>query len=420
MSFTPRTVVLLGVAALSAVFIPIGISLGAMVAITALATADAWRVHRVPGMERTTPSLLSRGVPARLVAEPVRGWPRIRIRQPVESADLVVSPPEDEGRLESSVVALRRGRHVLPPVATRVVGPLGLGCWYHRSGEPTEITVYPDMPAARRLALEVRVGRFREEGRRSRGPLGLGTDLESIREYLPDDDIRQVNWKATARMGTPMSNTFRVEQDRDVICLLDCGRLMAAPVTTTSGRILTRLDAAVDVVAAMTAVAAEVGDRIGLVAFADRILRRIPTRRDTGDLVISAIHDLEPAPTDSDYETAFELVAGMKRAFVLVLTDLLDDTAARPLVTAVGTLARRHVVAIAGVRDPAIGEVMRAEATSESQAILTAVAVDLVEAQRRATGQLTHRGATVIEAPVEALSAHCVAGYLRAKRRARL
>src|SRR5207237_663997 len=83
-------------------------------------------------------------------------------------------------------------------------------------------------PAAWRLVLAVRQGRFRDPGRLTRGPLGLGTDFESIREYLPDDDFRQVNWRATARMGRPMSNQYRVEQDRDVVCMLDAGRLMAA------------------------------------------------------------------------------------------------------------------------------------------------------------------------------------------------
>ena len=126
-----------------------------------------------------------------------------------------------------------------------------------------ELLVYPDLPSARRLALAVRTGRFRESGRQSRGPLGLGTEFESIRDYLPDDDIRQVNWPATARMGRPMSNQYRIEQDRDVICVIDCGRLMAAPLSGGA----TRLDVAVDAATAVGLVADELGDRCGTVAF---------------------------------------------------------------------------------------------------------------------------------------------------------
>ena len=107
----------------------------------------------------------------------------LTLRQP-RLADIAVEPPEAEGELDASLIALRRGRHVLPAPASRVTGPLGLGCWYHRPGEPVEVTVYPDLPAARRLRMAVRTGRFRQEGRRSRGPLGLGTEFESLRDYL--------------------------------------------------------------------------------------------------------------------------------------------------------------------------------------------------------------------------------------------
>ena len=124
----------------------------------------------------------------------------------------------------------RRGRHVLGPVALRSEGPLGLGRWRHEGGGEQEVTVYPDVPAARRLALAVQQGRFRAAGRLTRGPLGLGTEFESIRDYEPDDDIRQVNWRATERMQRPMSNQYRVEQDREVMLLIDAGRLMASPL----------------------------------------------------------------------------------------------------------------------------------------------------------------------------------------------
>ena len=99
--------------------------------------------------------------------------------------------------------------------------------------------MYPDLLAARRLALSVRQGRFRDQGISARGPLGLGTEFELVRDYLPDDDIRQVNWRATARLGRPMSNQYRIEQDRDVIVVVDAGpavRRAAAAAPAACGR----------------------------------------------------------------------------------------------------------------------------------------------------------------------------------------
>src|SRR5207244_12967529 len=114
------------------------------------------------------------------------------------------------------------------------------------------LLVYPDVFAAQRRIVALRCGRFRDPGLRTRGPLGLGTEFESVRDYLPDDDVRQINWQATERLGRPMSNQYRVERDRDFVCVVDCGRLMAAPLG--SG---TRLDAAVDAAVAVAAVAEE-------------------------------------------------------------------------------------------------------------------------------------------------------------------
>ncbi len=119
--------------------------------------------------------------------------------------------------------AARRWR----PAAT---GPLGLARWDHAAGPDLELRVFPDLKTARRLALAVARGRFRDQGATARGPLGLGTEFELIRDYQPDDDIRQVNWRATARLGRPMSNQYRLEQDRDLLLLLDAGRLSAAPL----------------------------------------------------------------------------------------------------------------------------------------------------------------------------------------------
>ena len=211
----------------------------------------------------------------------------------------------------------------------------------------TRCSSTPTCPRRAGSRSSVRQGRFREQGRLTRGPLGLGTDFESIRDYSPDDDLRQINWRATDRTGRPMSNQFRVEQDREVMLLIDAGRLMAAPLDDR-----TRLDAAVDAAVTVALVADVVGDRCGVVAFDDGIRRRLPPRRAGGDAVVRALFDLEPRPVDADYELAFQTVEGAKRSLIVIFCDLLEEAAARPLVDAVPVLARRHVVLVASVRDP--------------------------------------------------------------------
>ncbi|CAA9500931.1 MAG: hypothetical protein AVDCRST_MAG30-1904, partial [uncultured Solirubrobacteraceae bacterium] len=306
-------------------------------------------------------------------------------------------------------------RHTVGAVAARARGPLGLGRWHHRLEADREVLVYPDLPAARRLALAVRSGRFREEGRLTRGPLGLGTDFESIREYVPDDDVRQVNWRATQRLQRPMSNQFRVEQDRQVLLLVDAGRLMGAPLDTR-----TRLDAAVDAAVAVALVADVVGDRSGVVAF-DRVLRRqLSARRAGGDAIVRALFDLEPVAEESDYEVAFRAVEGAKRSLIVVFTDLLEEGAARPLLDAMPVLTRKHEVIVASAADPGLAAVLRARPAAVADVYASAVALDVLAAREQVAHRLRAAGARVVEAPAGALGAACVRAYLAAKASARL
>ncbi|HEX2155128.1 MAG TPA: DUF58 domain-containing protein [Acidimicrobiia bacterium] len=416
MSITRRGIAVLGATALSGLILPAGAAVVLFLIALAVVVTDAWQARGVPEVAVSVPPVLSRGVASTISVEvsPSRAT-AVKLAQ---SPDLRIHPNQGAGGLTATITALRRGSHAIPAVATRREGPFGLGRWYHRAGEETKVVVYPNMPAARRIATEVRLGRFGDTSRRSRGPLGLGTELESIREYLPDDDIRQVNWRATARLGTPMSNTYRVEQEREVLVLLDTGRLMMAPVGDGTER--TRLDVAVDAAAAVAAVADVVGDRIGLIAFDGSIRRRMSPRRDGGDVVVTAIHDLEPNPTESDFELAFRTIAHNKRAFVLLLTDLLEETASRPLLEAIPILSRHHSFAVAGVSDPAVAAALSTPARQAADAFRTAVAVDIEKSRRSVASTLTGYGATVVDVPAEQLPRRCVSVYLRAKRRARL
>jgi uncharacterized protein (DUF58 family) len=412
---TRGTALALAAIAVAAPFVPPWLILLAAAAIASASVVDALLVREPPRVRRDAPAVVVRRRPSRLRLEleaPVRG--SARLRQPV-GPDLRLVPGEHDAALEAELIGRRRGRHPLPAPVVRVRGPLGLAAWTHSVGEESEVVVYPDLPGARRLAASVRQSRFREEGRRTRGPLGLGTDFETLRDYSPDDDVRQVNWLATARLGRPISNQFRLERDRDVICLVDCGRLTAAPVDDAA-----RLDLAIDAAVAVAAVAEALGDRSGALAFDAELRRAVAPRRAGAGHVVRALFDLEPVAVDSDYERAFHELTRAKRAFLLVLTDLIEPVAARSLADALPVLTRHHAVAVATVADPDLAALATAEPKAALDVYRAAVALDVLEARAEAAAHLRHAGADVIEAPPPRLAAACVSAYLRAKARARL
>jgi len=416
---TARTAALVAAAALGALVAPPALAALIALGVLAAAAADAWSVRHPPALDIDRPAALSRGVAASFTCRQRSPGPgRSFLRQPVPP-DISLTPSEGFDRLEGAIVARRRGRHTLPRVAVRREGPLRLGSWYHRAGEEAEVLVFPDLHAARRLAIAVRRGRFAQQGGIARGPLGLGTEFESIRDYLPDDDIRSVNWSATARLGRPMSNRYRIESDRDIVCVVDCGRLMAAPSGDVSGS-YTRLDSAIDAAAAVALVADEAGDRCGTLAFDAAVLRALRPRRNGGDAVVRALFDLEPAPADSDYALAFRSLGEAKRALVIVFTDVIEPVAARPLVDALGPLARRHAVVVAFAADTGLSDRAAHPPDSPLDVYRASAAVSAIDQRRQVSALLRSTGAEVVEAPPGALGAASVAAYLRAKAKARL
>jgi uncharacterized protein (DUF58 family) len=406
---------MLGAAALLALVAGPTLGIAAAVIVVTATAVDMARSRREPRVQRSHPSIVPRGqaVPMSIQATAAPGR-TVTVRQPVPP-DLVVDPPIGSGGLTASLVAHRRGRHRLPPAATRVVGPLGLGATVRNSGAASDITVFPDILTARRLARAVATGRFSSEGLRRGSLMGIGTEFESIRDYTPDDDIRQVNWRATARLGRPMSNEYRIDQDRDVVLLIDSARLMAAPLDG-----LTRLDAAVDAATAVAYTADALGDRVGVVAFDRRIRRNIAPRRRGGEAVVHAIFDLEPTTEEADYDIAFRIVERMKRALVIVFTDLLETSAARPMLEAMPVLARRHSVIVAGSTDADLVTAIATPPTGMDDVYRAAVAVDALDARETVARTLERTGASVIEADVGRLPAACVRAYLEAKARARI
>jgi uncharacterized protein (DUF58 family) len=386
-----------------------------VLALVVAAVADAIYVtRRDPMTERTLPSwlpLLSSGALNVRVHE-TRETHVAQLRQPVLPALRAEPDHTDEAELASLLTGRHRGRHLLGPPVSRLRGPLGLVTRDYAPPLSDDIVVIPNLPRARRLADSRRRGGG-DDGR-ARNRVGLGTEFESVRDYSPDDDVRQVNWVATAHVGRPMSNVYRVEENRDVVCVVDAGRPMTSPVGD-----LTRLDIALEAVTILCVEAEAAQDRVGTIAFADTILRRVSPRRRGARAVVDALFDLEPSEVESDYERAFVAVGRHKRALVVVFSDLVDENASRSLLEASVVLARRHSVMVATCRDGDLVAATSHNPVTVRDAFRSSVAVELMTAKDRVVSRLRRLGVSVVEAPAEQLGSACVREYLRLKSRGR-
>ncbi len=414
MTPTVRAAGLLATIGLAALLLPTWLVVASALLLLAVTAADGWSVREAPTVQRTVRAILSRGLGTPLnISALAHDGRKVLLRQPA-TPSLSIEVSAGDRELSGELIASRRGRHTLPGVASASVGPLGLARWHHRSTDSIELLVYPDLHGARRLVSSMTQGRGTDG--RQRGALGLGTDFESIREYSPGDDIRRLNWRSSARLGRPMSNQYRVEQERTVHCLVDAGRLMAAPIGDED-RIL--LDVALDALSAVAFAADELGDRCGAIAFDSTIRCALEPRRLGGRRVVQALFDMQPSSLDSDFEQAFLQVRDSRRALVLVLTDLVDQAAARSLVRASAMLSARHVLVVASANDSGLGPPPSADGRQDEVYELLALQ-EASLARTQAAAGIRSTGAEVIEAPAKALAERCLTAYLKMRARARL
>jgi uncharacterized protein (DUF58 family) len=193
-------------------------------------------------------------------------------RRPTRSRAVVA--PGATHDFELRLAPSRRGYVPLGPLTVRTFGPWGLAGRQATLPVVHRLKVYPPLPGRREAALLLTAPRL-VAARRSVVP-GGGGEFDSLREYHPDDELRRINWKATARSPRPISNVFSDERSQQVIVLLDAGRTMAQNVAG-----VTRAEHGIDAAVALAEVALRAGDHVGVVAFAGDLLAQLPPRGGT-------------------------------------------------------------------------------------------------------------------------------------------
>ena len=387
------------------------LGLGLGILLCALTDAVAARRATVRIDVAVVPTL-ARGASAPITVTVTTSARVLRLRQPAPP-ELVVDPREVGGRrLDGMVTGRHRGTHRLPGAVVRLVGPLGLATVDLRRTSADTVRVLPDLPRARLLAM-------RRRGRGAEGAAvrktGAGTEFESIREYDENDDVRFVNWMATSRCARPMTNQYRVDENRDLVCLVDTGRLMCAPIG-----LLTRLDVALDALCVLGVAADDAGDRVGATAFAAGVTRRVAPRRRGTSHVVEALFDLEPTEVESDFSLAFQQVGGTKRSIVVVFTDLVDPAASRTILDAVPILVRRHEVLVATSLDEDLAHAAASTPADYHDVLRASVALGLLDSHHEVVRTATALGAQVVEASPAQLGPALVAAYVRLKSLARV
>jgi len=326
--------------------------------------------------------------------------------------------PPSKPLLETVLFApVRRGKASGGRLHLRVLGPWGLAWRQGKRNLPWAVVVYPSLLSAALRALPAQAQRRREAGFRNIRRIGEGRVFESLKEWVPGEEPRTIDWKATARRGKPMARQYEDERRQHVMIVLDAGRLLTAE---SDGR--ARLESAIDAVLHLAHSAVGHDDNVGLLIFADEVLHYVPPARGRRALrsVLDALAGVEGRLVESNYPAAFAYLAARnrKRALTVLFTDVIDRTASDAVLSQVGSLRPRHLPLAVTLRDPALERLGNARPDDVDGAYQRAAAEELLQAREEALAELRSSGVLVVDVLPDGAARAVVQQYERLKRRA--
>ncbi len=395
--------------------------------VLALMIIDSWRVksHRVQIQRTLQPRLsIGRDNPVVFTIKSKNRPAQIQLcdRPPTtfKLANPILStsiPSNTTSELTYNVSPTKRGEFDYGDLQVRQLGSWGLAWDDFKIYCSQKVKVYPDLLGLK--SLSIRLTLESSGSLRKMRNLGIGTEFTELRDYGKGDDLRLIDWKATARRDRPLVRVLEPEQEQTLIILLDRGRLMTAQVQG-----LKRFDWGMNAALALALAGLNRGDRVGVGVFDRQMHLWIPPQRGQQQLshLIDRLAPIEPVLLESDYIGAVTNVVQQqtRRALVVLITDIVDSTASAELLAAMGRLAPRYLPFCVTLGDFQVEQIVRTPTQNVTATYTRAVALDLLAQRQLAFAKLKQKGVLVLDAPCDRLSEQLVDRYLQLKARNQL
>jgi len=379
-------------------------------------------------VQRLLPKMIGRDVPfqSRLSvenrnSEEITGQLRDQVPRaaipPLEVSTFSI-PAKSQWSQEDEFRVPQRGYFSFGPVWIRITGRHRLWDLQRDFTCPGTLEVLPETFASRQtlkkdLGAELRLLE-RAQRTRQHGP---GTEFESLYPFRSGDDPRRIDWRASARQQTLVVRRFQIERHRDVMILLDCGRLMGADVGKGS-----KLDCAVDGALNLARVVLQSGDRCGIAAYDRKVRGFLPPQGGTTALrvIVKSIYDLQTKWHESDFTRMLSEIQlrQSKRSFFIVVSDLADQETSQRLCSSLALLQRRHLVLLVALRTPLLDQIVQDKTMLDTHdAAQKAVVFRLLRDRRRALHSLSRGGVHVLDVTPEKVSVRMINQFIELRQR---
>ncbi len=309
-----------------------------------------------------------------------------------------------------------RGDYSFGDIHIRALSLLGLTWCQYTLAAPATVAVYPDVTEIARYEELARADALQAAGFHTIRHRGTGTEFESLRDYVPDDEFRHIDWKATARRHRPITRQYQAERSQGLLIMIDSGRMMAASAGTMS-----KLDHAINAALMLAYVATQWDDQIGLLTFSEEVHAFLPPRKGRAQIgrISDALYALPASLHEPDYWLAFNTLfsRSRRRSLVVCFTDLIDRDASERLLSGMASLYPRHLPLLVAVQDPDVQAASRQYPTEGFDTYEKAVALQSIESRQEALATVSRSGVLVLDAPPEELTIRTVNRYLQIKQK---
>lgn len=380
-------------------------------------------------MERNLPSVTSAGSKCRVVIK-VKNTSREKLTMVMEEAlpsflhpssiafGKIILDPEEEKLLEYQLSTPVRGEHTIGPCSVRIFGKMKLALKQCKVLPSQPIKVYPDTKQIEGYQALVRFHRLREMGLCPSRKSSAGTMFESLREFMEGDEPSKIEWKATARKSKLIVKNFEEEKSQNIFILIDSGKMMTTMINGQS-----KLDYAIDSALLLSFVTITKGDNVGLILFADRILRFIPPARSTIQVkkIAEALYNAKPLLVEPDYINAVKKASTTtrKRSLIIIFTEMGGKENAKELLGALKNIIRHHLQMVVMIKDKQLEKVSIGVESFEKhdKNFQMASASRLLQERQEIIETMKRQGAIVLDLYPHQIKISTIRKYLELKLR---
>ncbi|GAA1341910.1 DUF58 domain-containing protein [Arthrobacter roseus] len=326
-------------------------------------------------------------------------------------------PPAETRRVRSVLRPVRRGDLHVHHVTLRSFGPLGLASRQLTMRMPATLRVLPAFHSKRHLPSKLR--KLRElNGSAAVQLRGAGTEFDSLRDYVRGDDVRSIDWRATARRRETVVRTWRPERDRRVIIVLDTSRTSAVRIQDEP-----RLDTGIEASLLLAVLARHGGDRVDFLAFDRRLRARVESEAKGNQLseLVNAMAPLEPELIEADWTGVPRQIhqVSSHRSLVVLLTSLDAGAVEEGLLPVLPSLTTKHMVVVAAVRDPEL-DLRRTQRNTAAETYRAAAAERALLDRAAVAARIRQTGAEIVDETPHDLAPRLADMYIRLKAAGRL